>query len=232
MSPERESSTSVLSGDDWRAIDRLVRSTAADSNSIQCRKLRSSLHHISVQNQMLQVEVDGLRDVIGTKKRHNKKSKPLDLQQHQEYHGGAVFWSPRALKEARWRERVRQQEERAEELQRVETKELKKSARLYKEKIIAKKRVAREKERAVKAEVLAEQRAAKQAEKDARNTIKALQLSQKGKRKASRAPIGKNKRSKSGGQTIGFTEAVSAILAAPTRTTRTGRTTRLPRKFK
>ncbi len=116
MSPERESSTSVLSGDDWRAIDRLVRSTAANSNSIQCQKLRSSLHHILVQNQMLQVEVDGLRDVIGTKKRHNKKSKPLDLQQHQEYHGGAVFWSPRALKEARWRERVRQQEERAEEL--------------------------------------------------------------------------------------------------------------------
>ncbi|KAK1918658.1 hypothetical protein P3342_001707 [Pyrenophora teres f. teres] len=30
-----------------------------------------------------------------------KQSYKLDLQQRQEYHGGAVFWSPRKIREAR-----------------------------------------------------------------------------------------------------------------------------------
>ncbi len=228
----RESSTSILSGDDWRKLDRLVRSTVTEQGAVESRKLRSSLHHIAIQNELLRAEIEGLRDALVVKKRHNKKSKVLNLQQRGEYHGGAVFWSPRKIREAQYRERVQQQLKQDEELQKVEMKELKEAARLYKQKIEIEKRVAREADRAAKAQAKAEQIATKKAEKEARNTAKAIQLSQKGKRKASRAPTAKNKRPKSGGRPAAFIEATCAAPAAPTQTTRTGRTTRLPRKFK
>lgn len=41
----------------------------------------------------------------------------MDLQQGEGYHGGATFWSPRNIQEARERESVKQQEEEAAQLQ-------------------------------------------------------------------------------------------------------------------
>ncbi len=186
-SSSRETSISALSGDDWRKLDRLVRSAVSEQGAIESRKLRSSLHHIAVQNELLRAEIDGLRSALVVKKRHKKKSKVLDLQQREEYHGGAVFWSPRKIREARYRERIQQQLKQDEQLQKAEEKQLKDSARLYKQKIAIEKRTAREADQAAKAQAKAEQVAAKQAEKEARNTAKALQLSQKGKRKALQA---------------------------------------------
>ncbi|KAL7780618.1 hypothetical protein CFE70_010643 [Pyrenophora teres f. teres 0-1] len=45
-----------------------------------------------------------------------KQSYMLDLQQRQEYHGGAVFWSPRKIREAHTREAVQQREDEAVQL--------------------------------------------------------------------------------------------------------------------
>ncbi len=151
----RESSTSILSGDDWRKLDRLVRSAVTKQGAVESQKLRSSLHHIAIQNELLQAKIEGLRDALVVKKRHNKKSKVLDLQQREEYHSGAVFWSPRKIREARYRERVQQQLKQDEELQKAETKELKEAARLYKQKIEIEKRVAREADQAAKAQAKA-----------------------------------------------------------------------------
>ena len=47
-----ESSTSEYSGEDWRKIERLVRSTVKDQSSREARKLSSLLHHISIQNEL------------------------------------------------------------------------------------------------------------------------------------------------------------------------------------
>jgi hypothetical protein len=77
----RESSSSVLSGEDWRKMERLVRSTVKDQSSKDAQKLSRSLHHISVQNELLQHEVNGLKEALLVKKKHMKKGKPLDLQQ-------------------------------------------------------------------------------------------------------------------------------------------------------
>jgi 16S rRNA U1498 N3-methylase RsmE len=99
--PEAErSSSSALSDSDWRKIDRLVRVAINDSHQSEARKLRSSIHHLSVQNELLKYENQGLREFLSYKQKHKKKSKALDFQQRQEYHGGAVFWSPRKLREA------------------------------------------------------------------------------------------------------------------------------------
>ena len=93
--PEAErSSSSGLSDNDWRMLNRLVRVAVKDTQQEESKKLSLSLHHISVQNELLKHENEGLREALQHKKKHKKKGKPLDLQQRQEYHGGAVFWSP------------------------------------------------------------------------------------------------------------------------------------------
>ncbi|KAF2196191.1 hypothetical protein GQ43DRAFT_499432, partial [Delitschia confertaspora ATCC 74209] len=83
-------STSVLSGSDWRKIERLVRATVKDLATEEARKLSQSLQSITVQNQLLKHENERLKESLTTKKKHQKRGKSLDLQQRKEYHGGAV----------------------------------------------------------------------------------------------------------------------------------------------
>jgi hypothetical protein len=49
-----------------------------------------------------------------------------------EYWGGAVFWSPRKLREAKARDTVKQREEEEEKLRKSDDKKLKEAASLYK----------------------------------------------------------------------------------------------------
>ncbi|KAF2726409.1 hypothetical protein EJ04DRAFT_453464, partial [Polyplosphaeria fusca] len=117
----RESSASVLSGEDWRKIERLVHSTSKDKTDKDTRLLSHSLHHISVQNQLLHDEVRGLREALEVKKKHKKQGKALELQQRKEYHSSAVFWSPRKVREARYRNAVTKREKKEQQLQKANT---------------------------------------------------------------------------------------------------------------
>jgi hypothetical protein len=57
------------------------------------------------------------------------------LQQRQEYYGGAVFWSPSKIREARARKAVKERLKEEEKLQKADSKKLKAQAALYKKKI-------------------------------------------------------------------------------------------------
>jgi hypothetical protein len=81
-----------------------VKDTTAD----EAKQLSLTLHHLQVQNELLNHKDHGLREALSSKKKHSKKGKALNLQQRQEYHGGAVFWSPCKLQEARVREEIKQ----------------------------------------------------------------------------------------------------------------------------
>jgi hypothetical protein len=157
--PEAErSSSSELSDHDWRKMDRLIRAAVTDGHQYEARKLRSSVHHLSVQNELLKHEVEGLREALRHKKKHKKKGKALDLHQRQEYHGSAVYWSPRKLREARAREAVRERDETEEKLQKARAKKQREEAKLQRLVELEQRRVerqrlkeARELERAEKA---------------------------------------------------------------------------------
>jgi len=227
-SPQPESSSDI-SAEDWRRIDRLVRSAVKDQSSRDVRKIRGSIHHIAVQNELLRDEISGLQEALQFKDRHNKKSKPLDLQQS---NGGTVFYSPKKLAEAEEREAIKERNKEQEELKKVEMKELREANRLYKEKIAEEKREQRERAKVVRAqekEMKAAEQARKKTERDAQ---KALQLSQKGKRKASQGPSTKNKRRKPLGGCTASLDADTYTSAAPTVITRRGRNINLPAKFK
>ena len=199
-SDSNSSSNSVYSGKDWLKIETLLRKVAKDEGSKELRKVSRSLHHISIQNSLLHHEIAGLKEALKTQKKHKKKSKTLNLQQKKWAQGGAVFWSPRKVEEAREREKTKQQEQRAEELRKAEMAELRKASKLYNEKIAEERRVqrAREKEereqlRAQKAAEEAERRAQKERDKEIHNAQKALQLSQRGRDRPSKAAAAKKK---------------------------------------
>jgi hypothetical protein len=59
---------------------------------------------------------EGLKKALSVKKKHQKKSKILDLQQHQEHHEGAVFWSPQAFCKAKACDQVKHCDAAAVEL--------------------------------------------------------------------------------------------------------------------
>ncbi|KAF7446996.1 hypothetical protein A1F99_084430 [Pyrenophora tritici-repentis] len=109
------------------------RNEAQPIEKYEARKLRSSVHHLSVQYELLKHENEGLKEALQHKKKHRKKGKALDLQQRQEYHGGSVFWSPRKLREARAREAVRERDETEEKLQKARSKKQREEARLQRQ---------------------------------------------------------------------------------------------------
>ncbi|KAF7578355.1 hypothetical protein PtrM4_025950 [Pyrenophora tritici-repentis] len=185
--PEAErSSLSGLSNNDWRKLNQLVRAAVKDTQQTEFKKLRLSVHHLSVQNELLKHKNEGLKEALQHKQKHKKKSKVLDLQQRQEYHGGSVFWS-RKLREARAREAVRERDEIEEKLQKAHAKKQREEAQLQRQVELEQKRVERERLKEVREKERAEKAAERQRQKDERDRAKALQSSQKGKKKESLA---------------------------------------------
>jgi hypothetical protein len=107
----------------WIQLRKVFDAAVKDEADESTKELSASIHSLQTHNDLLNSENKGLRQALALKRKHKKKSKPLDLQQRKEYHGGAVFWSPSKLREGRFRERVKQQEEEAEKLQKAQTRE-------------------------------------------------------------------------------------------------------------
>jgi hypothetical protein len=166
----------------WIQLRKVFDATVKDKADKLTKELSASIYSFQTHNDLLNSENEGLRQALALKRKHKKKSKPLDLQQRKEYHGGAVFWSPSKLREARFRERVKQQEEEAEKLQKAQTRELREAHRLYKKKMAEEAKAlqesakeARAEERKKAAEEAAARRAQKEQEKRDRDSEKALQ---------------------------------------------------------
>ena len=123
------SDTSVYSGKDWLKTESLVRGIAVDKRCKNTRKVLRSLHHLSIQNQLLQDEIVGLKSALKQKKKHSKKNFNLPLQQLQEYHGGAVFWSSSKRQEAEHLYDVVQRLEMEEKLKKINDKEERNAAK-------------------------------------------------------------------------------------------------------
>jgi hypothetical protein len=216
---------------DWRSMDRLVRAVV-DPATTEAKKLRSHLHDISVQNELLHHENDGLREALSSKKKHKKKGYKLDLQQREETHGGATVWSPRKVRESQARRSVNQRLAEEERLQKASDKELKAAATLYKKKIAEEKRVAREEAKVVSDRAKAEKAAEIAAKKATQNTKISQPTAQSGKRKASRASHPKGKRARGGGGSVEPAASSPSPMAAPPKVNSRGRTIIVPSKYR
>jgi hypothetical protein len=235
--------TAILAERDWREMESLVRSTLKDGAEKQAEVLLRGLHHLHVQNKLLSNENLSLREAITVQKKLSKKSKPLNLQEGEDYTGGAIIYSPRKVKEARTRAAQKERDERDQQLQKAWRKEEREASARYNKLIAEEKRAQREaaqndraRKKAEEAEQAAERRrrkdAQEQAQKDAATAAKGIQLSQRGKRAASQSRARNNKRAKSGGAAGSGEVGGGAAPLPPPKTTRHGRNVNLPSKFR
>ncbi|KAI1666488.1 DDE-1 domain containing protein [Pyrenophora tritici-repentis] len=76
------------------------RRVADGCGGFEAKRLLRSIHSLQVNYALLYNENSGLQQALNTKKKHKTKRTILDLRHRDEYYGGAVFWSPRKLREA------------------------------------------------------------------------------------------------------------------------------------
>ncbi|KAF1922721.1 uncharacterized protein M421DRAFT_22590, partial [Didymella exigua CBS 183.55] len=126
-----------------RKIIRKLDSVVGDRYSNEARALCHEVHHLAIENELLNDDVQGLTESLLIKKKQDKKSKALTLVKLLlDYWGGAKWWSPRLFKEARHRERIMKETAHAEKLEKANVKELKAANKLYNDKIKEQKREA------------------------------------------------------------------------------------------
>ena len=80
---------SHLSPTDWSHLQRLLQETVEETSQGIARKLTSSIHQLTTQNKLLQVEVEGLQASLTTQNKRRRHSKPLPLQELQSCIGSA-----------------------------------------------------------------------------------------------------------------------------------------------
>jgi hypothetical protein len=94
------SNSSVLSASNWQKTKSLLGEVVTDKSDPWAQKLSQAFHRISVQKSLLTHKTQGLRQTLNNEKLCRKRGKALLLELTEEYYGGAVFWSPRKIKEA------------------------------------------------------------------------------------------------------------------------------------
>jgi hypothetical protein len=228
-----------LSPTSWKRVEQLLQQTVKDTSDQVVRRLEASFHRASTETKLLRHENEGLRASLATKNKRRRHGKRLPLTASEKPGGGATFWSPKKVGEARAKQAEMEAKQQAEELKNVKMRELRAANKLYQKKIAEEKPVARErakvvreKERAEKAVRLVHAQREKQQQKDAANATKALQLSQRGKRPASKKLALKRAR---GRRVIGAASGdapAPAPAPAPPKKTSSGRKVNLPSKFR
>ncbi|KAF1363941.1 hypothetical protein EJ07DRAFT_89643, partial [Lizonia empirigonia] len=212
--------TPVYAGKDWQAVDAHLSAAVGDRYSEDVVVVKDTLHHLSIQNQLLEMENSKLQQALYHEKRGTKKKRPLPAHRRQSWEAETEWWSP-----------SRRRQTRSEKQTQLNSRSLLVySNRSLKQKLDAEKKERRENEK----KKVAERRANERAEIDARKAErarqkeeydceKAIQLSQRGKRKASQATALKKKQNRG---TVAARSRVAVPEPAPkprTHTTRSGR---------
>jgi hypothetical protein len=180
-----------LSASNWRKTEGLLRQVVKDRGDRRAQKLSQAFHQISTQKTLLEHEVKGLREALINERTRRKRGKPLLLEEPEEYHGGAVFWSPRKVKDAREQQQLKERKEQQLQHQKAEANRHRKESRQAKTKAVQARRqakvearISREKEKAEKA---AEQVLRTAARRTHQRLKQALKNSQKSKKRSLKA---------------------------------------------
>ncbi|KAF7441498.1 NACHT multi-domain protein [Pyrenophora tritici-repentis] len=215
------------------AVEVFIQQKAYDPSSIATNNLSEILLRLQAAKEIAEYEKDALRAALHVhQKPRNRHEPPLDLQQRKAFHSGAVWWSPCKLREARFRQLVKEKEKEKELLDKIELKEAKENNRIYQLKIKEAARAAREEAKKVRDEAKAVKAAELDAKRRDRDAAKAIQQPQSGKRKASKPAAKQQPKKRRVGGAGGGTLAEVAAPAPPPTTTRRGRAVNTPAKYR
>jgi hypothetical protein len=229
---ERLRTPSPLLGVNRLAIEQFCKAVVKDHTSYEARKLVRTFNYLAARNALLEVENEGLRTQIDTKKISRKHRQALPLQASKSYTSTAMFWSPTKVDEAQHQLRLNSRAQAEETAAKLRKKHEQAEKKAQNEQEKEQKRGRREREKVEKAERKAAEQAEKQRKKQERDALKSIQLSQTVKRKASQKvpiePAAKKQRAR--GATRVVIEASPSPTPSPV-TTRSGRTTRPNKKW-
>ena len=226
-------------GDSWRELRKIFDAAVADKAKVEAQQLKASLHSLQVQNELLHHKNDGLQRELNTKKKQTKQRITLTVQEGEDWHGGAVFMSPRKLQRERARKAVEQDKAEQLQLQKARDKEARVAAAAYKKQLQEAAKVAqqqakitRDAERKARAEEQAASQALKRAQRDAATTQKSHDTPNKGKRKASHKAAKNPTKRRRVVAARSSVDAVPPAASPPPEITSSGRNVRKPARFK
>jgi hypothetical protein len=101
-------------------IDQLIQAAIAQITVREIQILKRILHQLYAQDKLVKEEIQGLTEAVRSKAEHTEKSKFLPLTRDTQVTGGATFWSPRKIKEARDRAAANKQAELEREAEKAE----------------------------------------------------------------------------------------------------------------
>jgi hypothetical protein len=231
-----DSDSSALSASDWRKIRQLVNHAVADRDQRKISKLNQTIHRLSIQSTLDRHENIRLKEALINERQRRKRGKALPLQANEEYHGGAVFYSPGKVKDARDRLHQQELEEEQQRLQKAERAHDREDQRQAKAQDIEARRKARAEARiarqAVKAREAVERASRAAARKAQQRLQQAQKTSQKRKKRSLKAPIKAASKNRAVAQPQGDGEASGAAPSPPPSQSRHGRSIRLPSKYR
>jgi hypothetical protein len=179
-------------GDSSRELRKIYDVAVPDKSKVEARQLEAALHSLQVQNELLHHENEGLQHELNTKKKQTTQRISLTIQEGDEWHGGAVFMSPRKIRTARARKAAEQDEAEQLQLQKAHDRETKAAVTAYRKQLQEEAKVARQqakterdRERKARAEEVAAERALKKLQRDAATAQKSRDTANTRKRKAS-----------------------------------------------
>ncbi|KAF1971711.1 hypothetical protein BU23DRAFT_470053 [Bimuria novae-zelandiae CBS 107.79] len=226
-------------GDTYSQLRKNFDAAVANKAKVEAKQLLQSIHSLQVNNELLRHENLGLRQALYTKKKCETKRTTLDLQQDEEGFGGAVFWSPRKLREAREREAAKQDEAERLQLQKTRDREMKAAAALYKKQQAeaakaARQRAAEERRQAKKAqaEERAAERALKKQQRNAETAAKSRDRANNSKRKASHTAAKNPAKRRRAVAAASRVDVGPPAASPPPKTSARGRQIKTPAKFK
>ncbi|KAF1925617.1 DDE-domain-containing protein, partial [Didymella exigua CBS 183.55] len=82
------------------AIEQFCKAIVKDSTSYEARKLVRTFNYLAARNALLEVENEGLRNQIDTRKTSRRYHQALPLQASKSYTSNAMLWSPTKVDEA------------------------------------------------------------------------------------------------------------------------------------
>jgi hypothetical protein len=231
-----DSDSSALSASDWRKIRQLIDHAVADRDQRKISKLNQTIHRLSIRSVLAEHENVRLKEALINERQRRKRGKALPLEPEEEYHGGAVFWSPRKVDKARDRLRQQELEEEQQRLQKVEIardregqRQAKAQAIKARRKARAEARIARQAEKAREAADRASRAAARKAQQ---RLQQAQKTSQRGKQRSLKASIKAASKKRAATQPQAGGEAAAAVAALPSSQSRHGRAIKLPSKYR
>jgi hypothetical protein len=230
-----DSDSSALSASDWRKIRQLIDRAVTNRDQRKISKLNQTIHRLSIRLVLAEHENVRLKEALINERQRRKRGRALPLEAEEEYHGGAVFWSPRKVKEARDRQLQQGLEEEQLQHQRAEAARLREEQRQEKLQAVQQRRTARAAARLMRQEEKARKAADRASRQAARRTQQRLQqaqkTAQKGKRRSLKVPIKAHQKKRPIARPRGGAQPHEPREAPPASTSRGGRAIRTPVRF-